>query len=99
MSTTAATLKELANEYLRFDQDPETRNEILQYLANDETKLMDLMTKRLEFGTAGLRGAVGAGYSKMNELVVIQYILLIVNVLELLKELLDICLNMRKIAN
>lgn len=30
------------------------------------------LLKRLEFGTAGLRGKMGAGYGAMNDLVIIQ---------------------------
>ena len=31
-----------------------------------------LLSKRMEFGTTGLRAAMGAGYCKMNDLTVIQ---------------------------
>jgi phosphoglucomutase/phosphopentomutase len=34
--------------------------------------LSQLFLKRLEFGTAGLRGKMGPGYNQMNELVIIQ---------------------------
>jgi Phosphomannomutase len=35
-------------------------------------KLRDLLQSRLKFGTAGLRGQMGSGYSQMNDLVIIQ---------------------------
>lgn len=35
-------------------------------------KLEDLFLKRLNFGTAGIRGRIGCGYSQMNDLVIIQ---------------------------
>lgn len=34
--------------------------------------LSKLFLKRLEFGTAGLRGRMGPGYSQMNDLVIVQ---------------------------
>lgn len=34
--------------------------------------LLKLFLKRLEFGTAGLRGRMGPGYSQMNDLVIVQ---------------------------
>ena len=35
-------------------------------------ELRKLLHFRLEFGTAGIRGPMGAGYSQMNDLVIIQ---------------------------
>lgn len=35
-------------------------------------ELMSLLMNRIQFGTAGLRGRMGAGYTQMNDLVVIQ---------------------------
>lgn len=35
-------------------------------------KLSQLLLTRLQFGTAGLRGRMGAGYSQLNDLVIIQ---------------------------
>ncbi|KAL1139480.1 hypothetical protein AAG570_006464, partial [Ranatra chinensis] len=39
---------------------------------NDITLLKNIFLKRIEFGTAGLRGRMGPGYSQMNDLVIIQ---------------------------
>jgi phosphomannomutase len=38
----------------------------------DVAKLRKLLLSRLKFGTAGLRGQMGPGYSQMNDLVIIQ---------------------------
>ena len=54
-------------------KNPITRDEIKKLLI--ENKYDDLKTrllKRMEFGTAGLRAKMGAGYSMMNNLTIIQ---------------------------
>ena len=38
----------------------------------DYSSLEELFLTRLTFGTAGLRGVMSAGYSRMNDLVIIQ---------------------------
>lgn len=49
------------------------RSEVDQLLAkNDKAELEKLFLHRMEFGTAGLRGRMGPGYSQMNDLVIIQ---------------------------
>lgn len=40
--------------------------------AGDNATLEKLLMHRMEFGTAGLRGKMGPGYSQMNDLVIIQ---------------------------
>ncbi|HLK94701.1 MAG TPA: phospho-sugar mutase [Nocardioidaceae bacterium] len=56
------------------DPDPHTRAELEQLLAEDSPQaadeLADRFAGRLEFGTAGLRGALGAGPNRMNRVVV-----------------------------
>ena len=53
------------------DPDPETRNELRALLdANDQRTLAARFSSRLEFGTAGLRGLLGAGPARMNRLTV-----------------------------
>lgn len=62
-----------ARAWLAEDPDPDTRAELRQIIASgDLTELADRFDGRLEFGTAGLRGAMGAGSNRMNQLVVIR---------------------------
>ena len=46
--------------------DEETRKELLE-IKNDEKEIEDRFYKELEFGTAGLRGVIGAGTNRMNK--------------------------------
>ncbi|AYO07411.1 phospho-sugar mutase [Vibrio parahaemolyticus] len=61
----------LITQWLARDPDPKTRKE-LQHLVdtNNEQELSDRFGSRLAFGTAGLRGKVGAGPNRMNRLVI-----------------------------
>jgi phosphomannomutase len=53
------------------DPDPATRAELEALIASrDEAELTDRFDGTLEFGTAGLRGALGAGSNRMNRVVV-----------------------------
>ena len=45
--------------------DNETKQELLE-IKNDEKEIEDRFYKELEFGTAGLRGVIGAGTNRMN---------------------------------
>lgn len=59
--------------WLAADPDPVTRAEIAAFLAAaDVETLAQRFDGRLTFGTAGLRAALGAGPTRMNELVVAQ---------------------------
>jgi phosphomannomutase len=50
-----------------------TKKIIHEYLEKKDFAMLEkLLGKRLEFGTAGLRAAMGPGYNAMNDLVVIQ---------------------------
>jgi phosphoglucomutase / phosphopentomutase len=63
----------LVQQYCLWDPNVETRTAISQLHEAQETeKLTKLLTKRLAFGTAGLRGPMGAGYNQMNDLVILQ---------------------------
>ena len=48
------------------DFDDETKKELLA-IKNDEKEIEDRFYKELEFGTAGLRGIIGAGTNRMNK--------------------------------
>src|SRR5512139_972851 len=68
-----------ARELLAEDPDPETRAELLALVRRAEggdavaqADLADRMSGPLEFGTAGLRGRVEAGLSRMNRLAVVK---------------------------
>ena len=55
------------NEWLTDDCfDKETKNE-LESIRNNENEIKDRFYKELEFGTAGLRGVIGAGTNRMNK--------------------------------
>ncbi|KAB5592854.1 Phosphoglucomutase/phosphomannomutase, alpha/beta/alpha domain containing protein [Ceratobasidium theobromae] len=60
-------------EWLRYDKNPITRAEIeaLRDAGNTE-ELGKRLLKRIEFGTAGLRGRMAAGFACMNDVIVIQ---------------------------
>jgi phosphoglucomutase len=67
------SLQDLVSEWLRLDQDVSTRSEIEQLVAANNTVELQLrLGKRIAFGTAGLRGKMEAGFSRMNSLTVIQ---------------------------
>src|SRR4051794_17018182 len=79
MTTSAATdvLLERARAWAAEDPDDLTRAELEQIIADVETgadpsDLADRFAGTLEFGTAGLRGAVGAGPNRMNRVVVMR---------------------------
>ncbi|MER7244152.1 phospho-sugar mutase [Kribbella sp. NPDC000426] len=66
-------LKAAAEAWLSEDPDSDTRAELQALLdSGDTTELADRFAGTLEFGTAGLRGAVGAGPNRMNRVVVIR---------------------------
>ncbi|HEX7097089.1 MAG TPA: hypothetical protein VF183_14475, partial [Acidimicrobiales bacterium] len=55
-------LRDAAKQWLAVDPDDDTRAELEQLLATgDRAGLEDRFGSRLLFGTAGLRGALGAG--------------------------------------
>jgi phosphomannomutase len=62
-----------ARAWVEGDPDPETRDELERLIeAGDAAGLADRLGERLQFGTAGLRGEVGAGPNRMNRAAVIQ---------------------------
>ena len=58
------------NEYKKWlesdEFDEETKKE-LQEIKDNEKEIEDRFYKELEFGTAGLRGVIGAGTNRMNK--------------------------------
>ena len=66
-------LIERAKAWIKQDPDPETKAELQALVeANDLVALADRMESRLSFGTAGLRGELGAGPNRMNRVLVAQ---------------------------
>ncbi|MDX3105989.1 phospho-sugar mutase [Nonomuraea angiospora] len=68
-----ADLPGLAREWLAQDPDPETRDELSRLLdSGDLEALRERFGAKLEFGTAGLRGELGAGPNRMNRVTVMR---------------------------
>ncbi|MFE9255185.1 phospho-sugar mutase [Streptomyces sp. NPDC006879] len=62
-----------AQAWLAEDPDPQTREELAALIESDaRTELADRFAGTLQFGTAGLRGEIGAGPMRMNRSVVIR---------------------------
>ncbi len=62
-----------ARAWAQDDPDPATRAELESLIESDDTaELQDRFDGTLEFGTAGLRGALGAGSNRMNRVVVLR---------------------------
>jgi phosphomannomutase len=64
--------RELAERWLAAEPDDDIRAELQDLLDGPDDVLADRFSDRLQFGTAGLRAAVGAGPLRMNRLVVRQ---------------------------
>jgi phosphomannomutase len=66
-------LLQAATAWAEQDPDAQTRSELLDLIAaRDESALLERCGKRLGFGTAGLRGELGAGPNRMNRVLVAQ---------------------------
>ncbi|HEX6271537.1 MAG TPA: phospho-sugar mutase [Polyangiaceae bacterium] len=73
MPTTPSELLDAARAWIEGDPDAETRAELEALVARDDrTALGERLASPLAFGTAGLRGAVGAGSARMNRATVIR---------------------------
>ena len=72
MTAHLADPRTTAEHWLRAEPDDDMRDELERLLAGSASELGVRFTGRLQFGTAGLRGAIGAGPQRMNRLVVRQ---------------------------
>lgn len=71
--TTTPDLLARAGAWLAEDPDPDTRDELAALIdAGDTDELAARFAGALQFGTAGLRGELGAGPMRMNRAVVIR---------------------------
>ena len=61
-----STIRSRVLEWLSGDYDCETKEEITQLIRNNSTALIDAFYTTLSFGTAGLRGIMGAGSNRLN---------------------------------
>lgn len=65
--------EDLVKHWLRLDRDKDTRREIEGlWEQRNLTELNSRLSTRLAFGTAGLRARMGAGFSRINSLTIIQ---------------------------
>jgi hypothetical protein len=82
-SRDSISIEELAQMWIHMDQNEETNREIREYLDRRQFNILEKrLRKRIQFGTAGnlyrshlmtgLRGRMEAGFSRMNNLTVIQ---------------------------
>ncbi len=68
-----AELTHTVQDWIADDPDPTTRSELQRLLREDaEPELRERFSGTLQFGTAGLRGAMGGGPMRMNRVVVIR---------------------------
>ena len=73
MTEIDGALRERVEAWIAQDPDPAARDELTRLLAGAEAdELTDRFRGTLSFGTAGLRGVVGAGPNRMNRSVVIR---------------------------
>ena len=68
MPATAA--RRSAHEWIDADPDPATRDELDHLLSERPGDIGQRFASRLRFGTAGLRGELGAGPTRMNRVLV-----------------------------
>ena len=68
-----ATLRKTAEQYIEWETNESCRAEIKKLLSQGQlAELEKCLSTHLEFGTAGLRGPMAAGYNALNELTVVQ---------------------------
>lgn len=72
MTELTESLLDHARAFLAHDPDPATRAELEAMIARRDPELAERFAGPLAFGTAGLRGLLGAGESRMNRAVVLR---------------------------
>jgi phosphomannomutase len=75
MSEAERDLRARAERWIADDVDPRAQDELRAILKSadlSKTDLADRFAGSLEFGTAGLRGVIGAGPNRMNRAVVVR---------------------------
>ncbi|KAK1175339.1 phosphoglucomutase-2-like isoform X1 [Acipenser oxyrinchus oxyrinchus] len=66
-------LDQAIKQWLKYDKNPKTSETVQQLVAEGNVEELRVsFGSRMEFGTAGLRAAMGAGTSRMNDLTIIQ---------------------------
>lgn len=63
----ALDYKQVAQQWLEGDFDPQTKVQVLELRNNDPVAFEDAFYRNLEFGTGGLRGIMGVGTNRMNK--------------------------------
>lgn len=61
-----AVVMERVREWLTYEYDPQTREDVQWLLDNDNQGLLEAFGAELEFGTGGLRGLMGVGPNRLN---------------------------------
>ncbi|MGB1609560.1 MAG: phospho-sugar mutase, partial [Ilumatobacteraceae bacterium] len=72
MSGPSPAILDTARRWLEAEPDDDIRAELSELIDVGDPSLEERFSGRLQFGTAGLRAAVGAGSMRMNRLVVRQ---------------------------
>ncbi|KAG8453582.1 hypothetical protein GDO86_000278 [Hymenochirus boettgeri] len=68
-----AKMDQAVTDWITWDKNPKTSELVKQMVADGKTEeLKACFGSRMEFGTAGLRAAMGPGIAQMNELTIIQ---------------------------
>lgn len=66
-------LQAKVNSWLQIDQNEDSKAELLRLVSEKEYDYVNqILSNRMEFGTAGLRARMGPGYSCMNDVTIIQ---------------------------
>lgn len=73
IASAALDVQDKLKEFLSYNKNKKLQEELTELILNSKAEeLSKRLNKRLEFGTAGLRGPMGAGFACMNEITVAQ---------------------------